>query len=126
MKNPNDGYLRGRLRSIKFAFKGIWLLLTTEDSIKAQFFLGLLSVVAGFYFEISTTEWMIQLILVAILLIAEAANTAIEKMADYIQPEFDKKIGFIKDIAAGAPGFAAVFSLIVLGIIYIPKILELL
>lgn len=46
-------------------------------------------------------------------------------MADFVHPEFHKKIGFIKDIAAGAPSFAAIFALIVTGIIYVPKILEL-
>lgn len=125
MKNPNDGFLRGRLRSMKFALKGMWLLLTTEDSIKAQFFLGLISIPVGFYFDISATEWMFQLIVLALVLVAESCNTAVEKMADFVHPEFHKKIGFIKDIAAGAPSFAAIFALIVAGIIYAPKILEL-
>ncbi|MDG1527903.1 MAG: diacylglycerol kinase family protein [Polaribacter sp.] len=125
MKNSNDSFLRGRIRSVKFALKGMWLLLTTEDSIKAQFSLGLISVVFGFYFDISATEWMLQLIVIALVLVAEACNTAVEKMADFVHPEFHKKIGFIKDIAAGAPSFAAIFALIVTGIIYVPKILEL-
>lgn len=125
MKNPNDGFLRGRLRSIKYALKGTWLLLTTEDSIKTQFFIGVLSILLGFYFEISATEWMIQLIVIALVLVAESCNTAVEKMADFVHPEYHKKIGFIKDIAAGAPSFAAIFALIIAGIIYVPKILEL-
>ncbi|MDG1040367.1 MAG: diacylglycerol kinase family protein [Polaribacter sp.] len=126
MKNPKDGFFRGRMRSMKFALKGMWLLLTTEDSIKAQFSLGLITVIIGFYFDISATEWMFQLIVIALVLVAEACNTAVEKMADFVHPEFHKKIGFIKDIAAGAPSFAAIFALIVAGIIYVPKILELL
>ena len=125
MKNPNDNFIKRRLRSIKFALKGMWLLLTTEDSIKTQFFLGLISLFIGFYFNISATEWMFQLIVIALVLVAEACNTAIEKMADFVHPDYHKKIGFIKDIAAGAPSFAAIIALIVGGIIYIPKILEL-
>ena len=125
MKNPNDGFLKGRLRSIKYALKGMWLLLTTEDSIKAQFFIGLIALSIGFYFNISATEWMLQLIVIALVLVAEACNTAVEKMADFVHPDYHKKIGFIKDIAAGAPSFAAIFALIVAGIIYAPKILEL-
>ena len=125
MKNPNDSYLKGRLRSLKFAIKGMWLLATTEDSIKAQLFIGVLAVVAGFYFDISNIEWMIQLIITALVLVAEASNTAVEKMADFVHPDYHKKIGFIKDIAAGAPAFAALFAIIVAAIIYIPKILAL-
>lgn len=125
MKNPNDGFLRGRLRSLKFALKGLWLLLTTEDSIKMQFFFGILSIAIGFYFDISASEWMFQLIVWCLVLVAEASNTAVEKMADFVHPDYHKKIGFIKDIAAGAPAFAAIFALVIAAIIYIPKILEL-
>lgn len=125
MKNPKDGFLRGRIRSLKFALKGMWILMTTEDSIKAQLFFAIIATLLGFYFEISSTEWAIQVIIIGLVLVAEAANTAIEEVADFIHPEFHEKIGLIKDIAAGAPSFAAFISLIVAGIIYVPKILLL-
>ena len=122
MKNPNDSFLRGRLRSLKFALRGMWLLITTEDSIKAQLFVALIATVLGFYFDISNTEWMIQFLAIGMVLVAEAVNTAIEEVADFIHPDYHKKIGLIKDIAAGAPSFAAFISLIIAGFIYIPKI----
>lgn len=123
MKNPNDGFFKGRLRSVKFALKGMWLLLITEDSIKVQSSIALLVTLMGFYFSISITEWMIQFLVIGLVLVAEALNTAIEKVADFIHPDYHEKIGFIKDIAAGAPAFAAFFSLIIAGIIYVPKII---
>ncbi|MCI2228034.1 diacylglycerol kinase family protein [Polaribacter sp. MSW13] len=122
MKNPNDSFLRGRIRSVKFAIRGMWLLITTEDSIKAQLFFGVVATILGFYFEISNIEWMVQFLAIGMVLVAEALNTAIEKVADFIHPDYHKKIGFIKDIAAGAPSFAAFISLIIAGFIYIPKI----
>ncbi|WP_435414772.1 diacylglycerol kinase family protein [Polaribacter aestuariivivens] len=122
MKNPNDGFFRGRLRSLKFAFRGAWLLITTEDSIKAQLCIALFAIGLGFYFNISNTEWMLQFLAIGLVLVAEAVNTAIEEIADFIHPEFHVKIGFIKDIAAGAPTFAAIISLIIAGFIYLPKI----
>ncbi|MGB1043261.1 MAG: diacylglycerol kinase [Tenacibaculum sp.] len=121
MKNPNDGFIKGRLRSMKFALKGTWLLITTEDSIKAQVTFGLVATVLGFYFNISMTEWMIQCLVIGLVLVAEALNTAVEKIADFIHPDYHEKIGFIKDIAAGAATFAAFIALIVGLIIYIPK-----
>ena len=126
MKNPNDSFLRGRIRSVKFALKGMWLLLTTEASIKVQFFFAIIATIMGFYFQISATEWMIQLIAIALVLIAESLNTAIEKVADFVHPDYHEKIGFIKDIAAGGPSFAAIISLIIMGIIYVPRIMDLL
>jgi diacylglycerol kinase (ATP) len=122
MKNPNDNFIRGRLRSLKFAFKGAWLLITTEDSIKAQVFAGILVSILGCYLNISNIEWMLQFLVIGIVLVAESLNTAIEKIADFIHPEYHEKIGFIKDIAAGAPTFAGITSLIIAGFIYIPKI----
>ncbi|WP_026777899.1 diacylglycerol kinase family protein [Polaribacter sp. Hel_I_88] len=122
MKNPNDGFLRGRVRSLKFAFKGLWILMTTEDSIKAQLFFALIATILGFVFNISEMEWAVQCLAIGLVLVAEAANSAIEEVADFIHPEFHVKIGLIKDIAAGAPTFAALISLIIAGIIYVPKI----
>jgi diacylglycerol kinase (ATP) len=122
MKNPNDSFLRGRLRSLKFALRGMWLLITTEDSIKAQLFVAVIATILGFYFDISNVEWMIQFLAIGLVLVAEALNTAVEEVADFIHPDYHKKIGLIKDIAAGAPSFAAFISLIIAGFIYIPKI----
>ncbi|CAA0144853.1 diacylglycerol kinase family protein [Tenacibaculum maritimum] len=122
MKNPNDGFIKGRLRSIKFAFKGLWILLTTEDSIKVQFSMAILATFAGYFFNISTTEWMIQCLAIGLVLIAEATNTAVEEIADFIHPDYHEKIGLIKDIAAGAPAIAALISLVIAAIIYLPKI----
>lgn len=126
MKNPEDGFIKGRLRSVKFAVKGMWLLITTEDSIKVQFSVAILVTLLGFYFGISTNEWMFQCLAIGLVLVAEALNTAVEKVADFIHPHYHKKIGFIKDIAAGGPAFAALTALIIGAIIYIPKISNLL
>ncbi|AQS93019.1 MULTISPECIES: diacylglycerol kinase family protein [Polaribacter] len=125
MKNPNDGFVKGRLRSLKFAFRGTWLLITTEDSIKAQIAIAIIATILGFYFNISNIEWMFQFMVIGMVLVAESLNTAVEKIADFIHPDFHVKIGFIKDIAAGAPTFAAIISLIISGFIYIPKIILL-
>ncbi len=126
MKNPNDGFIKGRAKSIKYAFRGMWILVTTEDSIKAQLFIAIISIIIGYLFNISTIEWAIQFLCIGLVLVAEAINTTIEEIADFIHPNYHKKIGKIKDIAAGAPTFAALTSLIIAGFVYIPKILKLL
>ncbi|HIE44689.1 MAG TPA: diacylglycerol kinase family protein, partial [Flavobacteriaceae bacterium] len=105
----------------KFAFKGAFLLLTTEHSIMVQFSLGILVSILGFVMDISATEWMFQLIAVGMVLVAESLNTGIEKLCDFVHIEYHERIGFIKDISAGAATFAAIIALIVGLIIYIPK-----
>jgi len=53
----------------------------------------------------------------------EGINTAVEKIADFIHPDFHHRIGFIKDIAAGAVFFAALTAIAIGLIIYVPKFL---
>jgi diacylglycerol kinase (ATP) len=118
---PKESFVRNRIRSIGFAFKGALLLIKTEASIKIQVFITLIVIGFGFYFDISTTEWILQILAIGLVLGIEGLNTAIEKLADYVQPEFDEKIGFIKDISAGAVMLVSIAAGIVGLIIYLPK-----
>lgn len=121
MKNPEDSFFRGRIRSLKFALKGVWLLITTEASIKVQFAIAILVTILGFTMHISTNEWMFQFLAIGLVLVAESLNTGIEKLCDFVHPDYDKRIGFIKDVSAGAATFAAIIAIIVGLIIYLPK-----
>jgi diacylglycerol kinase (ATP) len=107
---------------MRYALRGAYLLIITEASIKVQIVLAIIAIAAGCYFNISLTEWMIQTLTIALVLSVEGMNTALEKLSDYIQPEYNTKIGFIKDIAAGAVLFTAIAALAVGCFIYIPKI----
>lgn len=119
---PKESFLVNRIKSVGFAIRGAILLIRTEASIKIQVFIALVMCAAGFYFEISATEWMIQLFAIALVLGIEGMNTAVEKLSDFVQPEFDKKIGTIKDISAGAVMLVSIIATIIGAIIYLPKI----
>ncbi len=97
------------------------LLIKTEASIQVQLFIAIAVTIAGFYFEISTNEWLVQLTMIGLVMSLEAMNTAVEHIANFIHPEYHIKIGLIKDVAAGAVFIASVIAVIVAGIIYIPK-----
>jgi len=128
MVNPiksKDSFVTGRAKGIKYALRGAYLLIKTEDSIKAQLVVIMLIFAAGFAFEISTAEWLFQLLAISIVLAAESLNSAIEKLCDFIHPEHHPKIGFIKDISAGAVAFSAVIAIVVGGIIYVPRVVGL-
>jgi len=117
----DNSFFTGRLKSIGFAFKGTFKLITTEHSVMVQFTIALLLIIAGFVFEISREEWMMQILAFGLVLGIESLNTAVEKIADFIHPEFHNKIGFIKDIAAGAVLFAAMAAIAIGLLIYVPK-----
>ncbi len=117
----DNTFFTGRLKSLQFAFKGAIKLITTEHSIMVQSFLAVLMIIAGFYFQISHEEWLFQTLAIGLVISIEGLNTAVEKVADFIHPEFHQKIGFIKDIAAGAVFFAAMTAVAVGLMIYLPK-----
>ena len=111
-----------RIKGIIIAISGMFFLLKNEDSIKVQSLFFLLFIFLGYYFEITKNEWIIHIILIGFILTAEALNTVAEKICDFINPKYDKRIKLIKDISAGAVSFAVISSLIVLIIIYYPYV----
>jgi diacylglycerol kinase (ATP) len=120
-----ESFLVNRLKSVGYAFKGALLLLKTEASIKIQFIIALIVTIVGFYFEISRSEWIVQILAIGLVMSIEGVNTAIEEIANFIHPERHNKIGLIKDIAAGAVFIASVFACIIGLIIYLPKIFNI-
>ncbi len=121
----DNAFLSGRFKSFGFAIQGAIKLITTEHSIIVQSSLLVIMVIAGFYFNISKTDWMFQIFAFGLVLSVEGLNTAVEKIADFIHPEFHEKIGFIKDIAAGAVFFAAMTAIAIGSLIYVPIIFDL-
>ncbi|TWO33090.1 diacylglycerol kinase family protein [Seonamhaeicola sediminis] len=122
MSKKKESFLVNRLKSIGYAFKGAMYLIKTEASIKIQLCIAVLVTIAGFFFKISAIEWVLQCLAIAMVMSVEGINTAIEDVADFIHPEHHKKIGIIKDIAAGAVFISAFFAALIGLIIYLPKI----
>lgn len=123
MKFQKDETLfTGRLKSMVFAFKGAVKLITTEHSVMVQASLAVIMIIAGFYFDITKTEWMFQIFAFGLVLSIEGLNTAVEKIADFVHPDFHERIGFIKDIAAGAVFFAAMTAIAIGLFIYLPRL----
>ncbi len=126
MNSSDNGFVKGRLKSLRFAFRGMLILIRSEHSVMVQLGMGILVSIIGFLVGLSATEWILQTLCIGLILAAEGMNTAVEKLCDFVNPEPDPKIGRVKDIAAGGVGFAAVMAIIVGLIIYIPKVLALL
>jgi diacylglycerol kinase (ATP) len=122
----NKSFIKSRISGLKYASRGAWLLVKREQSIQVQLFVSVVVIVAGLYFEITTTEWMFQLLAIGLVLSIEGLNTAIEEIANFVHPDFHNRIGLIKDISAGAVFFAAIIAVIIAAIIYTPYIATIL
>jgi len=108
-----------RLRSFKFAFKGIATMLKTQHNAwihaAATIGVGIMGLVMG----LSFIEWSLIVAAVMAVWIAEALNTAFEFLADVASPEFHPLVEKAKDVAAGAvliaAGGAVLIGLLVFG-----------
>ena len=116
-----ETYFGKRVLGAKYALKGALLLLRNEASVQVQAAIAIIMVFAGFHFEISNTEWMLQILAIGLVISTEGLNTAVEEIANFVHPDFHKKIGYIKDVAAGAVFFAAATAIVIGCIIYFPK-----
>ena len=116
--------LKKRLDSFKYAFKGIYIFFKTQPNAWIDAFFSLLVIGGGLFFQISTIEWLFCISAIALVLSAEAFNTAIEFLTDLVSPDYHPLAGKTKDVAAGAVLLAAIGALVIGLIIFLPKVLE--
>ncbi|HAO09323.1 MAG TPA: diacylglycerol kinase [Chryseobacterium sp.] len=100
-------------KSLRNAFRGVFLMMKHERNFQLEFAAFLVNVFLIFYLKLSSTDTILILMVSLGVLTTEILNTAIEKICDFIHPDFDHKIGFIKDISAGAVVLMAILSVIV-------------
>ena len=117
-------FIVGRVKSTRYALQGFWLLVRTEDAIITHSIGFVLFIGLGIFFKITFTEWMFQLLAFGVLLAIEGLNTGLEKLWDFVHPDFHVKIGEIKDVAAGAVTMIFFAVVAVLGFIYIPYLIR--
>lgn len=120
-KSPSFS-IKERIASFKYALNGLKIILETQHNFMIHLIAAILVTAAGLFFHVSNIEWIIIIITIAIVLCAEAINTSIEKLTDLVSPDYDEQAGKVKDIAAAAVLIAAIASVIVGVIIFLPKI----
>ncbi len=111
------------INSFKYAFTGIVTSFKTEQNMKIHVLIMILVIIAGIVLKVSALDWIILVIMFALVISAELFNTVIETVVDMITMEKNEKAKIAKDIAAGAVLVLAIGSVIVGLIIFIPKIL---
>ena len=119
----NDGFtLQKRLKSFKYAFNGIWLLISREHNAWIHCFAALCVIIAGFIVQLNIMEWIAVTFAIGMVLSAEAVNSSIEALADFVSPEYSEAIKRTKDLAAGAVLILAITAAAVGLMIFIPKL----
>jgi diacylglycerol kinase len=118
--------VRSRLSSFRNAFRGFMLLIRNEHNARIHLLAALAVIAAGIVLKINLQEWCLIIIAISLVFIAELLNTALEELSDIIDPGWNGKIRKAKDYAAAAVLISAFVSAVAGGLIFIPKILDLL
>jgi len=111
-------------KSFSFAFNGLNIIVKKEQNFHIHFLIAGLVIILGFIFQIHVWEWIILLLMIFFVILLEIVNTVIERLVDMLKPRVHIYAKEIKDIMSAAVLFAAVFSIIIGLLIFIPNFLE--
>lgn len=114
--------IKDRLRSFVYAWRGICCFVCKEHNARVHCAAVIVVTAAGFFFGITREEWMAVIICFALVLAAEAFNTAIETLASFVSEEEHPSLGKVKDVAAGGVLICAIGAAIVGLIVFVPYV----
>lgn len=110
--------------SFHYAFCGILEAYKGEQNLKIHTIIAVLVVIFGFVFQIGYVEWLVCLVLIGLVLMAEFFNTAIEYVVDLASPDIHPLAKLAKDTASAGVLMMAIISAIIGLIIFVPEIIE--
>ncbi len=108
--------------SIKHALSGITYTLKTQRNIKIQISIMVLVFIMGLILNISKFEWLILILISAVVIGLEIINTALEEVVNLLTEEYLMTAKHAKDTAAGGVLVVSIFAVVIGLIIFIPKI----
>lgn len=116
---PNSLTFTGRLRSVRYAVRGVRIMMATQHNAWIHAVATIAVITLGVVLRLSAAEWSWVVLAIMSVWTAEALNTAFEFLTDVASPEFHPLAEKAKDVAAGAVLLAAcgavAIGLLVLG-----------
>jgi len=110
------------LRSFGFAFAGLTHLLRTQRNFRIEVAVGLVTLVGGVWARLERWEWIVLSLTIALVLVLEAVNTALEHAVTLASPGIDPRAKAAKDVAAAAVLVAALASIGVGALLFGPRL----
>lgn len=110
------------IRSFNYAIQGIIHTLRHERNMKIHYFGAILVLLAALFFDFSKLELIALFFCIALVIICEMFNTAIEQAVNLASKEYSEVAKIAKDVAAGAVLVAALTSLVIGYLLFVGKI----
>jgi len=113
---------RPLLESFNYAIDGLIYVLRSQRNMRIHFFVGSLVFALGLAGGLSTVQFGLIIFAVALVIVAELINTAIEAAIDVTTSSYDPMAKIAKDVAAAAVLVAALAAVIIAYLIFFPKL----
>jgi len=116
--------VKSRFKSFGFAINGLKILWREQHNARVHLFATIVVIVLAMALQLSAVQWVLAMILVALVWVAEALNSAVEYLCDRVTTEQDPLIGKAKDVAAAGVLIAAVVAAIGGCFLFLPLMLR--
>lgn len=126
MTTRNTLTFSGRIRSVKFALRGIRTMVASQHNAWIHALATVVVTAAGLFLGLSWPEWCWIVLAIVSVWTAEALNTAFEFLTDVASPHFHPLAEKAKDVAAGAVLLSAIGAAIIGALVFWPKVVGLL
>ena len=117
---------QGRVRSFRFAVRGIYTMVSTQHNAWVHSVASVLVIASGVFAGLTRLEWFVVVLAIVAVWTAESLNTAFEFLCDVTSPEFHPLVEKAKDVAAGAVLITALGAIAIGGLVFAPHLLKLL
>jgi diacylglycerol kinase len=121
----NKFSLKSRFGSFRFAMNGLLSLLKNEHNSRIHIIAAIVAIAMGIIVNLNHYEWSLLIIVIGIVFLTELLNSSLESLSDLIDPEWNELIMKAKDYGAAAVFVSAIVAIVIGGLIFIPKFLDL-
>ncbi len=111
--------------SVKDCINGLSFIMISEHNFKREVFLAIVTLILSYILKVDKMEFIIILLVIALVIVSEIFNTAIEKVVDLYTREYNEIARIAKDVSAFAVLTMCIFALAIGIIIFVPKIITL-
>jgi diacylglycerol kinase (ATP) len=114
--------MRSLLASFRYAFGGLRYFFATQRNAQIHVLISACVVALGAVLGLERWEWLALVIMIALVLAAEALNTAIEAAVDVATSQYHPMARVAKDVAAGAVVLCAAGAVVVGCLVFVPHL----
>jgi len=122
MSNSASPVVLGWPGRVRCAINGVGAVFVSQSSARVQAVAAVAVLALGLALGLTTAEWCGVVLAITMVFAAEALNTSIESLVDLASPEFNELAGRAKDVAAGAVLIAALGSVAVGLLVFLPHL----